>query len=369
MPAGTGLDLATLAFDDLGPERIFHYYDPQLDFRSVVVIDTRRFGISAGGVRMASDLTLAEVARLARAMSYKFALLELRCGGAKGGIWYDPTHLHRAEIVRSFLDAIEPLTWNAAYMPGADMGTTAADFAAVYAARGGQDLGQQEFEGLPLEDQVTGYGVTIAAQTAAELLGWKAPASVAIEGFGKVGAGASKYFVRHGARVVAVSTIHQTLYDARGLDVGALLALRQAHGDAALDHYPTGERHPRAALLTLPVDILVPGARPDAICADNVDAIRARLIVPAANIPYADGTIPRLAARGVVAIPDFVANAGGVLTGMVALQRGAVDQLFTTVRERIGANVRRIMTLAEQRGCGPYEAALDLAEQWWRSGD
>lgn len=354
-----------LSFDEIGPQRIFHYYEPAARLRAVLVIDTTRFGLSAGGVRMAPDLTLAEMVRLARAMSYKYAMLDLPCGGAKAGIWFDAADPSRAAVVQAFLAVIRPLIEARAYIPGADMGTTAGDFAALYPDTGSsRNLADQTFQGLPLEDQVTGYGVVIAARSACEFAGRTlCGMRVAIEGFGKVGLGAAKFFAREQAVVVAVSTINGTLYDHGGLDVATLVDLRRAHGDAALDHYTGGQRLPREALLTLPVDILVPGARPDAIHAGNVDAIAAPLVVPAANIPYAPGTIARLHASGIVAIPDFVANAGGVLLGLVGLQGGGVDDVFTAVRERIRANVLRVLEVAKQRECAAYDAAVALARQ------
>ena len=115
--------------------------------------------------------------------------------------------------------------------------------------------------------------------------------------------------------------------------------------------------------MTLPVDILVPGARPDAIHSGNVDAIAAPLVVPAANIPYATDTVARLHARGIVAIPDFVANAGGVLLGLVGLEGGGVDDVFTAVRERISANVQRVLEAARQHKCAAYDAAVAIARK------
>jgi glutamate dehydrogenase (NAD(P)+) len=362
-PPHDSTEIVATCFDDIGPERIFHYYEPASRLRAVVVIDTARFGLSAGGVRMAADLTLEEMVRLARAMSYKFAMLDLPCGGAKAGIWLDPSDPARLQVLAAFFAAIRPLTETRAYIPGADMGTSATDFAALHGG-GTPSLGEQAFEGMPLEDQLTGYGVVAAARSACEHLGWPLRgARVAIEGFGKVGAGAAKYFARDGAQVVAVSTVHGTLYDPSGLAVERLLALRVQHGDAALDAYAGGQRLPRAALLTLPVDILVPGARPDAIHAGNVEAIAARLIVPAANIPYAAGTVARLQARGIVPIADFVANAGAVLGGLVGMQGGTAQDAFTTVGTRISHTVRRVLEAAGAQHCSAYDAALALAHQ------
>src|SRR5262245_1064653 len=111
-----------------GPERLFSFYDPVTHMRAVTVIDTTAFGISAGGVRMLADLSLNEIVRLARAMTYKYLMLDVRCGGAKAGIWYDPAHQDRQAVVRAFLDALRPLWEKRIYLPGADMGTSEEDF-------------------------------------------------------------------------------------------------------------------------------------------------------------------------------------------------------------------------------------------------
>jgi glutamate dehydrogenase/leucine dehydrogenase len=136
--------LSEIPLDEIGPERIIHVYEPKSGLRAVVVIDTTRFGLTAGGVRMAADLSLSEMARLARAMTYKFAMLELPCGGAKAGIWLHPAAPSRPTVMQAFLDAIAPLVESRQYMAGADMGTSAADFAPLYAASGRQSsLGDQ----------------------------------------------------------------------------------------------------------------------------------------------------------------------------------------------------------------------------------
>ena len=205
----TAVDLTGIAFDAIGPRRVLVYHEPTQGLDAVVVLDTTGRVASGGGTRMASDVTACEVARLARAMTYKYALLELPLGGAKAGIRLDPTDPRRPEVMRAFLAAVKPLIDSGAFVPAADLGTSEADFEAV--------LGTAEvtsFEGRPLEEQLTGYGVVIAARTSCEELGLSlGECRVSIEGFGKVGAGAAKFFARHGARVIAVSTVRGTVFD------------------------------------------------------------------------------------------------------------------------------------------------------------
>lgn len=356
--------------DASGPERIFSFYDPPTQMRAVIVIDTTAFDLSAGGVRMLPDLSLAEMVRLARAMTYKYLMLEVRCGGAKAGVWYDPFQHDRRAVLGAFLDVLRPLIEKRAYLPGADMGTSEEDFEPLRDERTGfrySGLRSQVFEGLPLEDQLTGFGVVESARVATEFFDVPlAGAQVAIEGFGKVGGGAAKFFARAGARVVAVSTLAGTRYDPRGLDIEQLLTLRQEHGDEAVRYYQHGRLLSRQALFTLPVDLLIPGARPDAINDKNVEKIHAKLIVPGANIPFAISVANRLSARGIGVVPDFVSNAGGVVAALADIAGLDIEGAFRSVRERIGANTALVLSHSRERHCTPFDAALEIIHERWQ---
>ena len=330
--------LPNIAFDDIGPERIHCFYDPKSQMRAMVVIDTTRFTLAGGGVRMAQDVSLTEVVRLARAMTLKYAMLEMPCGGAKAGIILDPSDASRADVMGAFLRAIKPLVDSGALHSGRRHGNFGEGTSpgSLEAARR-RAVGSEMFEGMPLEAQLTGAGVVVAAKAACEALSRPLRgATVAIEGFGKVGAGAAKFFAREGARVVAISTVRGTLHDPRGLDVDALLALRDQHGDGALA-LARGERMPREALFQVDAFVLVPGAATGTpIHAGNVDRIAAKLIVPAANIPYGEGALARLATRGIVALPDFVTNAGGVLGSLAGFQGESAAAAFALVDQQVG---------------------------------
>jgi len=358
------------SWGDEKPERVFWLYDPPSSMRALIVIDTTAFGTSAGGVRMLADLSPGEIARMARAMTHKNMLLGLRCGGAKAGIWFDPAKQDRDAVLRAFLSAVRPLFEQLLYLPGADMGTYDSDFLPLRNAREDlpfSGLRSQSYHGLPLEDQLTGYGVVESARVAAEFFGVQlAGARVSIEGFGKVGGGAARFFSRADARVVALSTVEDTRYDPRGLDVELLLDLRREHGDAALRFYPRGELLPSAALFSLPTDILVPGARPDAIHEGNVDAIDAKLVVPGANIPFTRAIARRLHEAGVGAIPGFVANGGGVVAAVAETEGLDAEGVFREVRERIGPLTREVLERSGATQKAPYDAALELARERWR---
>jgi len=356
--------------DASGPERIFSFYDPVSQMRAVLVIDTTAFGISAGGIRMLPDLSLMEMVRLARAMTYKYLMLEVHCGGAKAGVWYNPAEHNRQVVWSVFLTALRPFIEQRVYLPGTDMGTTEEDFQSLHDDGARQRSGgllKHVVDGLPLEDQLTGFGVVESARVAAEFFGIPMKgATVAIEGFGKVGGGAARFFVRSGARVVAVSTIAGTRYDPKGLDIEQLLALRRAHGDEVVCHYPHGKLLSCNRLLSLPVAILIPGARPDVITPKNLEKVQAKLIAPGANIPFTNAIANQLSARGVGVVPDFVANGGGVLAALADLQGLAVDAAFRSVSERITANTTLVLSQSRERHCTPVDAAVQICQERWQ---
>ena len=205
-----------------------------------VVFDLPGVELSAGGTRLAPDVSVAEVALLARAMTYKYAAIGAQIGGAKAGVRGDPADLAgKAELMARFCAEVSPLFEAGRFMTGPDMGTREEDFAPLRQYRAVPAGMGSVVGGLPFEDVVTGYGVAAAADAALSAewgWGWDGR-SVAIEGFGKVGGGVAREVARRGGRVVAVSTVAGCVSDPSGLDVELLLALRRVHGDACVTHY------------------------------------------------------------------------------------------------------------------------------------
>jgi glutamate dehydrogenase (NAD(P)+) len=358
-----------LAFDDIGPQRVYQYYEPKSGMRAVVVVDTIQFRYSGGGLRMLPDVSLGEIALLARAMTYKFAWLDLNVAGAKAGIWFDASTQDRQAVLQAFGGATASLLQTRAYMCGPDMGTSYEDIEVIRAAAGlpGEvdTLAAKRLHGLSMEELLTGYGVIKSAHRAAEVLGRPLEgASIALEGLGKVGVGCLRQVREEGARVVAVSTLAGTRHDPEGLDIEELLALREETGDESVVRYGRGQLLPKEALYSLPADILIPGARPHCITAEIARSVQASLIVPAANAPITADADFILYERGVTVVPDFVANAGGVLLAVVDAFGGGEKEAFSTTGQRIAANTERALREAEERGVSPQEAAIAVAKEW-----
>ena len=349
-------------FPDGTPARVLRIREPSAGLDAIVVVDHTIFPLSAGGTRMARDVSEEEVTRLARAMTWKFAVYRLPIAGAKAGVRWDGTG-DRRRALDAFFRAIEP--WREIFLTGPDLGTVPEDFLdAEVRAAAKPPLWAQTYEGADMDGLATGYGVRAAAEVALAHLGRGVEgATVAIEGFGKVGAGAARAFARAGARLVAVSTVAGTLADPAGLDVGELLRLRERHGDELVAHGPVPAR-PREALLTSGCDILVPGARPDSITPGLVPSLRCVVVAPAANIPYAEGACRALRERGILALPDFVANAGGVFLYESSDRGEDPATCLASVEAVIAGATQRVLDAAEATGATPMDAALELAREF-----
>jgi glutamate dehydrogenase (NAD(P)+) len=356
--------------DALGPEKIVHVYDPESRMKGVVVIDCTALGTTAGGgIRMLPDITTEEIFQLARAMTYKFGTLGVPVGGAKSGIWADPAIRgeERKNVMRAFGCAVKPLI-QAGLAFGADIGTEAEDLDFVFEGAGlppqGTGLMAEKKDGEPIENHVTGYGVVVAAEEACAFAGIDMRgATVAIEGFGKVGGGVARYITQAGAKVVAISTIHGMILNEEGLDVGLLLEMRRKAGDNAVGEYQRAEHLEKEEIFSLPVDILIPGARPYVIDEKNVKEVKARVISSIANIPITEEAEETLFQKGVLVVPDFVSNAGGTVLGLLDILGGTSRHAFDACRELIGTNTRTLLADARQEGIGLRRLATRRVEE------
>jgi glutamate dehydrogenase/leucine dehydrogenase len=337
-----------------------------------VVFDLPGAPLSAGGTRLAADVSVAEVALLARAMTYKFAALGQQVGGAKAGVRGDPAdRAGKAALMTRFCAEVRPLVEAGRFVTGPDMGTSEEDFAPLRAGRAAPTAMNSVVDGVPFEDVVTGYGVTVAAGTALDAgrgsagQGWDGR-SVAIEGFGKVGGGVAREVIRRGGRVVAASTVAGCVADPAGLDVGRLLALRREHGDECVLRYG-GPVIPPAGLFTeVSADVLVPGTRPGMIGARTAAALPPDVLVvaPAANAPYTAAGAAVLRQRGVVALPDFVCNAGAVI-GYRSAADASPGQVLAGVEATISGLIRQALDHEDGPLAGACERAGAFLRGWW----
>ena len=346
--------------DDIGPEKVVYIYDPKTQLRGILVVDNTVLGPAIGGTRMAPDISTEEIFRLARAMTLKNAAADIPHGGGKSGIIADPESENKYKLIRSFAKGIAPIK---DYIPGPDMGTD-ENCMAIIQREIGRAIGlPRELGGIPLDEMgSTGYGVAVSTEVACECAMLDlSKASVAVEGFGAVGKATVKFLTGRGAKIVAVSDSRGAIYQKKGLNYEKLLEVKQTTG--AVTNYESGEVITNEKLFELPVDILIPGARPDVITKDNARDIKAALVVEAANIPATIEAENILHDRGILVVPDFIANAGGVITAAVEYRGGTEGEVFDVISEKIAKNTRQVLEMAKEQKVQPRVAAEKIARE------
>lgn len=348
--------------DELGPKSVVHLYQPTLGMKAIVVVDNVACGPAIGGTRMAPDVSYEECFRLARAMTLKNAAAGLPHGGAKSVIVGDPAMDPelKEQWIRAFARGIEGVT---DYIPGPDMGTDEVAMAYIRDEIGRCAGLPREIGGIPLDEiGATAYGVLVSADVAKERVGLRLHGlRVAIQGFGAVGNHAARFFTEAGSVLVSVADITGAVHDPDGLDYDALVAHKEAGGTIA--EFTGGQQINRDSIIAVDCDLLIPAARPDVIRADNQASVKAKFIVPGANIGITDEAELMLHERGVLCIPDFIANAGGVICAAVEYAGGRKRDAIRAIDEKVRTNTAEMLERAEREQIPPRAAAVKMARE------
>ena len=348
--------------DDLGPLKVIHVNVPKYDVKGILVVDNVAAGPSIGGLRMAPDVTLAECFRLARAMTMKNAAAGLQHGGGKSVMIGDPRMdaAKKENMIRAFAGA---LAGEAHYIFGPDMGTDEQCMAWVKDEIGRAVGLPREVGGIPLDELgATGYGLAAAAAVAIDDCDFDMDgARLAVQGFGSVGMHAARFLAEKGVKLVAAADSKGTVYDPNGLDVKALSAIKKS-GRSVVDFGP-GDKLDVDAVNFIDCDIWIPAARPDVINMQNVDDFKAKLILQGANIPITHEAERKLEERGVVNVPDFIANAGGVICAAMEFHGQTQTGAFHAIEEKITHNTRAVLERAKAEHGTTRDAAVRLASE------
>ncbi len=335
-------------------------------------------GPAKGGLRYHPNVCLDEVRALAMWMTWKSAVVNLPYGGAKGGVVVDPRALSETELenlTRRYATEISIIIGPEEDIPAPDMGTDGRIMAwimdTISMHRGhtvaGVVTGKPVSVGGTLgRPEATGRGLLYIVEEAARQFGVPlAGSTVAVQGFGNVGAVAAMLLRRAGAKIVAVSDSRGGIYNGQGLDIDALIAWRKDH--APISRAAGGDRVTNDELLALPVDFLIPSALEGQITAENADAVRARYIMEGANGPTTPEADAILNDRGVVVVPDILANAGGVIVSYFEWVQDL--QFYFWEEDEVNDRLHRVITrayrdvarMAEQEGVTMRQAAMLLA--------
>jgi len=360
--------------DEWGPEKVLQVYDPDTGMEGVLVIDNTATGPGKGGIRFAESVTPAEVFKLARTMTWKCAAAGLPFGGAKGGIISDPNKVDRVQWMKSFAKMIKPYC-PSQYIAATDVGTTELDMAVfaheiedMHACTGKP----QELGGIPHELGTTGYGVSVALDATLDFLKghqekWgheeNKPVSdvfqilnikrenmrVTIQGFGNVGSFTAKFLNDLKIRVVGVSDVSGFVYDKDGLDIPQLMMDMKGKEKLADLSKINNRSYPydisdKDRIFEVGADVFIPAAMTGVIndrTAPKLLDQGIKVIVEAANIPTTPSADQFLIEKGLLVIPDFLANSGGVIGSFVEYQGRTEKEAFDLISYKIAKNVKQ----------------------------
>lgn len=337
-------------------------------FEGYRVIHNYALGPAKGGIRYAPDVTLDEVKALAAWMTWKCAVMDIPFGGAKGAVKCDPKKLTRVELEKitrrytaNLLDIIGPDK----DIPAPDLNTDEQimawimDTYSMHVRRTERAVVTGKpliLGGSPGRREATGRGVMIATLAAMEKLKLNPKKStVVIQGFGNVGSVSAKLLSERGLKVIAISDITGGYYNKKGIDVEKAIQHVQNNPDKTLEGFNGGDKITNEELLELECDVLIPAAREDQITKNNAARIKAKLIVEGANGPTTASADPILEEKGIVVVPDIVANAGGVTVSYFEWVQDRMGFYWTA--EMVNERLERMMLTA-------FENVFDCAKKY-----
>jgi glutamate dehydrogenase/leucine dehydrogenase len=335
-------------------------------FEGIRVIHSNILGPAKGGIRFAPDVHLDEVKALAAWMTWKCAVVDIPYGGGKGGVRCNPREMSKGEIerlMRAYTLAMLDVFGPDKDIPAPDMGTGPREMAWLmdeYSKAKGMTV-NSVVTGKPLvlggslgRTEATGRGVMVSALAAMQKLKINPfQATCAVQGFGNVGSWASLLLEERGLKIVAISDISGAYHNENGINIQEAIAYRDGN-NGTLEGFKGAEKlNDPMELLELDVDVLVPAAVEDVITIHNVDRIKAKLIVEGANGPTSAKADAIINEKGIMAVPDILANAGGVTVSYFEWVQNRLGYKWTA--ERVNRRSDRIMKDAFDH---VYEASI-----------
>lgn len=346
-------------------------------FRGYRIQHNGAHGPYKGGIRYHESADLDEVRALAALMTWKNALIDVPFGGAKGGVQCEPGLMSESEkerLTRRFTSMISYVIGVNRDIPAPDMGTNAQTMAWMmdeYGRKNGYSPGivtgkPVELGGSPGREEATGRGVVMCARHAARKLGKDfSNMSVIVQGFGNVGFWTAVLARESGAKIVAVSDVGGGIHNPNGLDLDALT--EHVKASMSVTTFAGGDKVTNEELLELPCDMLVPAAIEGVIHGGNADRIKAGIVVEAANGPTTPVADAILSDRGVIVVPDILANCGGVTVSYfewvqnIQQFRWELDRVNAELEKKMVRATDAVFDLSTGKDLTLREAAFDIA--------
>jgi len=360
--------------DQFGPEYVVKVKDTKLGMEGFLVVHNTVLGPGKGGIRMSFNVTEEEVGRLASTMTWKNALADIPFGGAKAGIiWKGGSDDQKKIFIQSFARALKPFLIKK-YIAGPDVNTgekemqwfveavdnwrAATGKPANYCMRVFGKKGEKC--GIPHEFGSTGFGVAQATKVAVKYANIDLKgATVAIHGFGNVGTFAYKFLKEMEVNIVAIADASCSIYSKNGFDekiINNLIKSREPIINA-FKKYKIDDKD----FWKIPVDILIPASVTDVINDSNKNNIKAKVIVEAGNIPMSEKIEDELFRKGIIIVPDFVANSGGVISSYAEYNGYNPKQMFKLIEKKILKSANQVIQESLKLSENPRVVAMKIA--------
>ena len=347
-------------------------------FDAFRIIHSDLLGPSKGGIRFSEDVDDDEVRALSAWMTMKCALANIPFGGAKGGVKVNPAKVSEAElekITRAYVNHLKDVIGPDTDIPAPDIGTNAKVMNWIreeYAAITGKDQ-PAVVTGKPINkngslgrEEATGSGVMIATLKALKLAGIRMNGATAIiQGFGNVGSLAAKLLAEKGINIIGIADISGGFFNEDGIDVSK--ALNHIKNHPTLEGFSGGAAVPTDILLTMETDVLIPAAIENQITTHNAYEIKAKIIVEGANGPTTAAADDILNERGILVVPDVLANSGGVIVSYfewlqnISNRYWSEEQVYLSAELLMKSSFERTVAIAQEYNVSLRTAAYMIA--------
>lgn len=348
--------------------------------KSFIVRHNDDLGPSKGGIRMAPDVTMDEVAGLAMEMTWKTALIGVPFGGGKAGIRFDPdtlTNKEKETVIRAFTRGAFRQIGPEIYIPAPDMGTNEEDMGHIrdcisYSCGASITKGcfvtgkPTVLGGIIGRRKATGKGVVYTILSACEILNLDIrKAKIVLQGFGNVGSVVASEIYRRGGTVIAIADKSGCIFNKDGLDIGSLIEHVKVNG--TINTFKGGKELSREKILETECDILIPAALGSQITKQNADKIKAKIIAEGANAPTTPEADEILNKKNIFVIPDILCNAGGVFVSYLEYTQETQREQLTLkevenrLNKRMTEKFNEVYTYAQNEGISLRQAAMNIA--------
>lgn len=359
--------------DQWGPEYIVQTYDPKIGMQGVLVIDNTALGPGNGGIYVSPNITPLEVFQMARMMTWKCALANIPFGGAKSGIRINPFAMEKIGMVESFANLIKPYVPNHYIAaPDVNMGEKEIEaFVKTIGTHYGATGKPVKLRGIPQELGTTGFGLGVSLETSLELIGKEigtasnlSDITVTIQGFDNVGISAARYLYNKGAKIISINDFWGGIYSNKGIDINKVEKHAYARSEKqSIKNCTEGTEISQDNILIPDCDVFISCGYSNNLTKQKIPLLKAKLVIEGTNNAVTPDAEYMLNKKGVLVIPDFLANAGEVIGSYGEYKNMSIEDTFSLIEKKIKDATTTVLENYKKSGYSPRNIAKKIAEK------